>query len=165
MRGTAPLSDDLLDLIDLFTSHGVEFLIVGAHAFAVHAYPRQTQDLDLWVKRSLENAHRIRLALDEFGFAIGDEGERQLTLDRNMLQLGHPPNRVDILTFLDGCEYDSSESRKAETSLAGRRVFVLGLEDYVSTKRASGRPKDVDDLNRLREQIGSLPDEPPNKNG
>src|SRR5690242_16890414 len=134
MPGTAPLSDDLLELIDSFTSHGVEFLIVGAHAFAFHAYPRQTQDLDLWVKRSAENAHRIRLALDKFGFQIGDEGERELTRERNMLQLGHPPNRVDILTFLDGCDYETASGRKLAGTLQGRGVYVIGLEDYIATK-------------------------------
>jgi hypothetical protein len=159
MPGTAPLSDDLLELIDLFISHGVEFLVVGAHAFAVHAYPRQTQDLDLWVRRSAENATRIRLALDEFGFSIGDEGERQLTLERNMLQLGHPPNRVDILTFLDGCEFDSAVGRLQRATIVGRELGVLGLKDFLATKRVSGRAKDLDDINRLREHYGSLPDE------
>jgi len=163
MPGTAPLSDDLLELIDSFTSHGVEFLVVGAHAFAVHAYPRQTQDLDLWVERSAQNAHRIRLALDEFGFKIGDEGERQLTLERNMLQLGHPPNRVDILTFLDGCDYGTAVGRRKAATLQGREVNVIGLDDYVATKRASGRVRDADDPNRLREQIGRLPDEQPSE--
>jgi hypothetical protein len=99
------------------------------------------------------------LALDEFGFKVGDEGERELTRERNMLQLGHPPNRVDILTFLDGCDYGTAVGRKMRATLQGREVYVIGLEDYVATKRASGRAKDTDDLNRLRELIGPLPDE------
>lgn len=158
MSGMDPVSDDLLELIDLFVLNGVEFLIVGAHALALHALPRQTLDLDLWVGRSGENARRIRTALEQFGFDIGDEGERQLTLDHNMLQLGHPPNRVDILTFLDGCEFEVAWERRVPAELEGRKLSFLSLEDYVATKRSCGRAKDLDDLNRLREHLGaSLP--------
>jgi hypothetical protein len=152
MPGMEPLSDDLLELIDLFQSNGVDFLIVGAHALALYAFPRRTEDLDLWVRRSAENAARVRAALDEFGFRIGDEGERQLTLEQNMLQLGHPPNRVDILTFLDGCDFDVAWERKQGATLQERELPFISLEDYVATKKACGRAKDLDDLNRLREQ-------------
>jgi len=160
MPGMDPLSDDLLELIDLLRSRDVEFLVAGAHVLALYAIPRQTQDLDLWIRRSAENARRVRTALDDFGFAIGDEGERQLTLDQNMLQLGHPPNRVDILTFMDGCDFDLAWSRRERATLQGRNLDFLSLEDYVSTKKTCGRSKDLDDLNRLREHRGSkLPGE------
>ena len=66
MPGMEPLSDDLLELIGLFQSNGVDFLIVGAHALALYAFPRRTEDLDLWIRRSAENAARVRAALDEF---------------------------------------------------------------------------------------------------
>jgi predicted nucleotidyltransferase len=159
MPGMDPLSDDLLELIDLLKSKNVEFLIAGAHALAVYALPRQTQDLDIWIRRSPENAGRVRAALDDFGFAIGNEGERQLTLDQNMLQLGHPPNRVDILTFLDGCDFNVAWPRRQKATLQGREIDFVSLEDYIATKRTCGRAKDLDDLNRLREHLGSLPDE------
>ncbi|WP_025226759.1 hypothetical protein [Fimbriimonas ginsengisoli] len=149
-----PLSDDLKELIGLFTSTGVEFLIVGAHALAFHALPRQTIDLDLWVRRSEENAARIRQVLDSFGFKIGDQGQHLLKQDKQLLQLGVPPNRVDILTFLDGCDFDRAWAAKEAGILQGEKVFFLSLPDYVATKKASGRPKDTDDLNRLRESLG-----------
>lgn len=152
-----PISDDLRDLIDSFRSHGVEFLVVGAHALAIHGYPRNTYDLDLWVRRSGECAQRIRAALADFGVQIGDEGERQFTLQRNMFVLGVPPNQVDVLTFLDGCNFDVAWERRVEGELTSIPVAFLSLEDYVLTKKASGRDKDLRDLGELRRILGSLP--------
>lgn len=155
MPGQPPLSDDLKELIRLFQSHGVEFLVVGAHALAFHARPRFTEDLDLLLRRTDENAARARLALDEFGFALTDEAEAKLAQDpRGLIVLGRKPNQVDLLNFLDGVEFESAWSRKVPGLLAESQVFYLSFEDYVATKRAAGRPKDVDDLNRLREQLG-----------
>lgn len=152
-----PISDDLRDLIDSFRRHEVEFLVVGAHALALHGYPRNTYDLDLWVRRSNESATRIRAALADFGVQIGEEGERQFTLQRNMLKLGVPPNQVDILTFLDGCDFEEAWARRVPGDLAETKVAFLSLEDYVATKKASGRDKDARDLGELRRILGRLP--------
>jgi hypothetical protein len=150
LAGMDPLSADLLELIDLFKSRGVEFLVVGAHALAYHAFPRSTFDLDLWVNRTRENASRVRKALDEFGFKIGDQGEAKLTKGREMLVLGVEPNQVDILNFLDGCDFESAWNRKVLDELQGIPVAYISLEDYVATKRASGRVKDLRDLDDMR---------------
>src|ERR1017187_2491443 len=105
MTGPTPLSDDLKELIELFQSHHVEFLIVGAHALAFHARPRFTEDLDLFVRRTSSNVHRIREALDAFGFGLTDAAEAELTDNpRGMLVLGRKPNQVDVLNFLDGVD-------------------------------------------------------------
>ena len=79
---------------------------------------------------------RIRAALADFGVQIGETGERQFTLDRNMLQLGAPPNRVDILTFLDGCDFEKAWERRISGELATQAIAFLSLEDYVATKKA-----------------------------
>ena len=156
-----PISDDLRDLIDSFRSHGVEFLVVGARALAFYGYPRNTYDLDLWVRRSSDSAKRLRAAFADFGVQIGDEGERQFTLERNMLVLGVPPNQVDVLTFLDGCDFDEAWNRRVEDRLRDVRVAFLSLEDYVKTKKASGRDKDLRDLGELRRILGFLPGDEP----
>lgn len=156
-----PISDDLRDLIDSFRSHGVEFLVVGARALAFYGYPRNTYDLDLWVRRSAESAKRIRAALADFGIQIGDEGERQFTLQRNMLVLGIPPNQVDVLTFLDGCDFDEAWNRRISGELNDVAVSFLSVEDYVLTKKASGRDKDLRDLGELRRVLGKLPGDEP----
>lgn len=155
MPGQSPLSDDLKELIGLFQSHGVEFLVAGAHALAFHARPRFTEDIDLFLRRSKENAARVRLALDEFGFGLTDEAEARLSDDpRGMIVLGRKPNQVDLLNFLDGVDFDAAWHRRAEGKLGEIDVAFLSLEDYVSTKRATGRAKDIDDLNRLRDMLG-----------
>ena len=112
MNGPIPLSDNLSELIELFRFLRVEFLLVGAHALAFHARPRFTEDLDLFVRRTRENASRVRQALDAFGFALTDEVETKLADDpRAMIVLGRKPHQVDILNFLDG---SSSRTRGYE---------------------------------------------------
>ena len=162
MPGLTPLSDDLKELIGLFQSHRVEFLVVGAHALAFHARPRFTEDLDLFIRRSAENAHRVRTALDEFGFGLSDAAEAELaTNPRGMIVLGRKPNQVDVLNFLDGVEFDQAWERRQQGNLGEVPVAYLSLVDYIATKRAAGRAKDIDDLNRLREVLGTdLPDVP-----
>lgn len=100
-----PISNDLRELVDLLRSHKVEFLVVGAHALAFHGFPRNTVDLDLWFRQTAENIHRLRLALDQFGIGIGDAGERQFMNHEEMLTIGNPPNQVDLLAFLTGCDF------------------------------------------------------------
>jgi hypothetical protein len=153
------LNADFQDFINSLTSHGVDFLLVGAHALAFHGVARYTEDLDVWVRRSRENAARIQVALRDFGVALSDEEAAQLLEERKMLRLGHPPHRIEILNFLDGCDYEAAESRATEERIGNVPVKVLGIVDYVATKRASGRPKDRSDLVLLREALGYLPDE------
>lgn len=141
-----PLSDDLKELIALLRKHRAEFLVVGAHALAFWAEMRQTMDLDLWIRQSRENVHRVRLALDEFGFKIGDEGETEFMRRDQMLVLGRVPNQVDILAFLHGCDFESAWPRRVAGTLDGEDVDFLSLEDYVATKRTVARPKDLADL-------------------
>ena len=158
MAGPTPLSDDLKELIGLFQSHRVEFLIVGAHALAFYARPRFTEDLDLFLKRTCENATQARKALDEFGFALTDDAEKRLAEDpRGMIVLGRKPNQVDLLNFLDGVSFEEAWSRRKRGRLGELEVDFISLEDYVRTKEASGRPRDLDDLRRLKEHLGELP--------
>jgi predicted nucleotidyltransferase len=142
------------DLIKSLTSHGVEFIIVGAHALAFHGHSRATEDIDIWIKRSRANASKVRAALEEFGIGLTDESERDLTKDRKMIQFGIEPLRVDILTFLDGCDFDTAAPRSAREKLDGIEVRILGLEDWLATKRASGRRKDLSDIADLEEALG-----------
>jgi len=160
MPGQTHLNDDLKELIELFQSHHVDFLVVGAHALAFHARPRFTEDLDLFLHRTPDNAGRARKALEEFGLQISEDVERQLAENpRAMIVLGSKPHQVDLLNFLDGVAFEQAWERRAVGSLGSLTVPYLGLEDYVATKRAAGRAQDLDDLNRLREVLGELPED------
>ena len=161
MPGPPHLSSDLRELIKSLLSHGVEFLVVGGHAVAFHGRPRFTEDLDLFLRRGTENARRVRLSLDEFGFGLTDEAERQLAESpRAMMTLGR--KQVDLINFLDGVDFDIAWQRRVDSRLGDLEVSFLSLEDLVATKRAAGRAKDIDDLNRMREIIGRpLPGDEP----
>jgi hypothetical protein len=151
------LNADFQDLINCLTVQGVEFLIVGAHALAFHGIARYTGDLDLWIRRSNENASKLRADLDSFGVRITAEDAHRMTEPRKFLRFGVEPRRIEILNFLDGCEYEVASLRADHEKLGDSRVAILGLADYVATKRASGRPKDASDLDLLRSMIGKLP--------
>lgn len=150
-------NQDFEALIKSLTDQNVEYLVVGAHALAFHGVARYTQDLDLWMRRSEENARRLQIALTEFGLAIPNAVIAELQKERKFLRFGKEPRRVEILNFLDGCDFDAAWIRAKHEVLGGVPVSILGLEDYVATKVASGRPKDASDLTLLRSAIGKLP--------
>ena len=155
MTGPPKISDDLSELIGLFQSHHVEFMVVGAHALALFGHARFTEDIDLFVNRTQANASRVRKALEEFGIGLSDQAEQELVLNpRGMIVLGIKPNQIDILNFLDGVEFEDAQERTTRNWLGGYSVPFISLLDFIATKKASGRTKDFEDLNRLREQLG-----------
>jgi hypothetical protein len=142
--------DDLRELLELLKSHNVEFLIIGAHAVAHHGYPRATKDIDVWVRRDLENAKRLASALDEFGATIGEEGARAFAGDaRKMIRLGVPPHLVDILNFTGDAEFEEVWQGKVAGSLVGVAVHFPSRSALIEMKRAAGRPQDLVDIDRL----------------
>ena len=140
------LSRDLKEFFALLVEHDVEFMLVGAHALAVHAFPRNTGDIDFWIQRSEENARRVLAALEAFGFgALGLRLED--LLDPNaVIQLGNAPNRIDLLTFLTGLDFDACAERSVAAVYEGIPVRVISREDLIENKRATGRDKDLLDL-------------------
>lgn len=146
------MHDDLKELIEALLSHHVEFLVVGAHALAFYGRPRFTEDLDLFLRRSKANEAALLSALHEFGLPVKPEAvSRLMTLERQMIVLGHEPNAVDILTFLDGVDFESSWDNRVSGEIGGLTVSFISKEDYIRTKKASGRPKDLRDLEMLAE--------------
>ncbi len=147
------MSPDLKELLGLLQSHEVRFLISGGHALAVHGHPRYTKDLDIWVAKDAANLVRLRAALVDFGFAeIADEA-LDLAEGRKMFQLGREPNRVDLLNFASGLEFDRAWQQRIKVPFEGLELDFLGLEDLKANKRAAGRLSDLADLERLGETI------------
>ena len=144
------MHDELKELIATLQCHNVEFVVVGAHALAFHGRPRFTEDLDLFLRRSSENELALLKALQQFGLpVIPDAIHRLMSQDRQMVVLGHEPNAVDLLTFLDGVDFESTWINRVPGELDGIPVFYISREDYIRTKRASGRAKDLHDLAML----------------
>ena len=148
------MTDDWFDMIRALQDAGARFLIVGAHALAVHGVPRGTQDLDLWIEPAPENAQRVRGALDEFGAPADALG---VTLDDlvradTVIQFGLPPNRIEFLTGLTGVsDFAEAWADRDDHEIRGRLVPFLGRRTLVANKRATGRTKDLADLEALGE--------------
>lgn len=140
------LHSDLKELLGLFASNGVDYLVVGVHAVAFHGYPRFTEDLDCYVRPSAENGARLAQALREFGFgSLGIEAADFEASDR-MIQLGRAPTRVDLLTNLYAVTFDDAWSRKANGTIDGVAVWFIDRESLLRNKRATGRPQDLADV-------------------
>ena len=134
---------------------GAVFLVVGAHAMAAHGVPRATGDLDIWVRPDPENAPKVFAALLEFGAPLDTMGLTvdDLTKPDAVFQFGLPPRRIDILTEIDGVEFDDAWPSHIMVKIQDlEEVPFLGWEDLLRNKKASGRPKDIADLDLLERQ-------------
>ena len=142
---------DFKELLELFNVHKVKYLIVGGYALAYHGAPRYTGDIDIFVKPDPENASRILKALDEFGFgSLGLKDEDFENPDK-VVQLGYPPVRIDIITAISGVSWDDAFKECDKGKYGNVPVHYIGRKHYVINKRASGRQKDLADLEALGE--------------
>ncbi len=151
---------DFRELLALLREKEVKALIVGGWAFSYHARPRATKDLDLWIEPTPENVARLLQALDEFGFgSVGLTAEDFLEPGR-FVQLGYPPNRVDLLTTLKGVSFKQAWERRVEDFLdddPNVKVAILGKDELLINKRTVGRPQDQADVAVL-ESSSSAPE-------
>ncbi len=145
------LSRDFKEFVELLNSRRVEYLVVGGYALAAHGHPRYTGDLDIWLRGSPDNIDRLLHALADFGFASLGLKPADFQSPDAVVQLGFPPARIDLLTRIDGVQFDACYARRLEVEIAGLTLPLIGLEDFKTNKRASGRLKDLADLESLDE--------------
>ncbi|MBX3585401.1 MAG: hypothetical protein KF796_02065 [Ramlibacter sp.] len=143
------LNEDFKEFAALLHSNKVDYLIVGGYALAAYGHPRYTGDLDFWVGTDAANAQRLLAALEAFGFGALGVGLDDLTRPERVIQLGYPPRRIDLLTSIDGVEFAACFARRMEVALDGLTLNFIGLDDFKSNKRATGRYKDLADLDAL----------------
>lgn len=143
---------DFRDLLAAFVTGGVRFLVVGAHALAAHGVPRVTGDLDVWIEATPDNAARVWRALVEFGAPLASlrVNEDDFSRPDQVVQFGLPPYRIDILTSVSGLDFGEAWQARSQDTLFGVHVAFLGRDDLIRNKRASGRPKDLRDIEALR---------------
>jgi hypothetical protein len=144
-----PVSQDFRDLLAEFNACGVEYLVVGAHALAAHGHVRATKDLDVWIRPQPENARRVLKALAAFGAPLQDLSEADLSRPGIVFQIGIPPIRIDIVTAIDGVEFDEAWAARMLTRYADQAVAVLSREHLIRNKRAAGRSQDLADIEWL----------------
>jgi len=144
-----PVNPDFRDLFAALNAAGAEYLLVGGYALAVHAAPRFTKDLDVWVNPTPENAARVHEALHRFGAPLGELRVEDLSTSGIVFQLGVPPNRIDVLTAIDGVSFPDAWLERLETTYGGQHVSVISRRHLAVNKRATGRPQDLLDAEAL----------------
>jgi hypothetical protein len=145
------IRNDFKELLELFNKHKVEYLVVGGYALAFHGAPRVTGDIDLFVRPTSDNAERILLALDEFGFGSLSLSKDDFTTPGMVVQLGVPPVRIDIITRVSGVSWEKADAGKIAGRYGDTLTFFIGREDFIANKKATGRKRDAADLEALGE--------------
>jgi hypothetical protein len=145
------VNPDFLDLLRELCVADARFLVVGGYAVSLHARPRATGDLDLWVEPSAANAARVLRALRAFGAPLEDLSETDLTAADTVYQMGLPPRRIDLLTSLTGVAFGEAWEGRALLDLEGVRIPFIGKDALIKNKRALGRPRDLADLEALQD--------------
>lgn len=143
------LPPDWREFIELLNSTGVEYVVVGGHAVGSHGYPRYTGAMDFFVRANPQNAVRIVDALIQFGFDGAGQLEAALRKPDSVIQLGLPPNRIDLLTSISGVTFDEAVRDSEKTSMDGGPVTLIGRMSLLKNKRASGRTKDLADVEEI----------------
>ena len=142
-------SVDMKQLLRLFEEHGVQYALVCGHAVNYYGYVRTTQDMDLLVLPTAENAERIMEALSAFGFGGARIPRELFERDKGAVHLGAEPNRIDILTSLKGVDNEKIFKGSQLVEIDGVSVNIISLEDLVRVKRSSDRPRDLADADEL----------------
>ncbi len=145
------LNPDFKEMLSALCDHKAEFLLVGGYAMAAHGLPRATGDIDLWVNPTEANAVRVMGALADFGAPMGDLTLKDLSTPGIVFQMGLPPNRIDIITKIDAVNFDEAYKNRIEVELDGLTISVIGQQDLLTNKRATGRAKDKADADWLAE--------------
>ena len=148
-----PLSRDLREFVECLNSNGVEYLVVGALAVSWHGYPRYSADIDFFVRASAGNAARLLRSIQEFGFGSLGLTVDDFTAPARVIQLGHEPNRIDLMTSISGVSFDDAWQTRVQGELDGIMVHFIGRDALLRNKEASGRGKDRIDVEELRKQI------------
>ena len=143
------MNQDFKELLLAFNAQNVEYLIVGAHALAAHGIIRATKDLDLWVRPEKSNAEKVLQALTEFGAPLKDLIADDLSKKETIFQIGLPPLRIDVLTDIDGVEFEEAWPDRVEASFGDVRAFVISRRHLLTNKKASARLQDLADVQQL----------------
>ena len=146
------LNEDFRDIVVAFADSEVDFVVVGAFALAFHGAPRASGDIDLFVRPSSENATKVVTALMQFGAPLTSHGigEADFARPGTVYQMGLPPRRIDVLTEISGVTFDDVWASRVPVDVEDRRIHIIGREAFLKNKAASGRPKDLADIARLK---------------
>jgi predicted nucleotidyltransferase len=143
------LNNDYREMLSTLCEEKVKFILVGAYALAIQGYPRATMDIDFWVAATKENAAAIMRALERFGSPLDTITLTDFQTENLIFQIGVEPRRIDIITSIDGVNFEDAFSHSILVNIDGIQVHVISKEDIIINKRASGRTKDLADIEML----------------
>lgn len=144
------LNQDFKEFIISLNENLVRYLVIGGYAVALHGYPRYTKDIDIWIEPTPENAANMVKALEQFGFgSLGLKAEDFLVPDQ-IIQLGYPPNRIDLLTTAAGVDFETCYASRVVVEVDGVSVNFIDLANLKKNKKAVGRLQDLADLENLQ---------------
>lgn len=148
---TIQLPTDFREFLRLLNIHEIAYLLIGGYAVGYHGFPRSTGDMDIWIASTPENARKIVRALDEFGFSEAGATESLFQQPHKIIRMGNPPLRIEMLTTISGVEFASCYAARVEAEIDGLMVKIINLNDLRTNKLASGRLKDLNDLENIPE--------------
>ena len=151
------MNPDFEDLLRGLSASRAEYLVIGGYAVAFHTEPRYTKNLDVWVRPTAANARRVMTALKKFGAPLANLRLKDLTTPGIIFQIGVEPNRIDVLTEVDGVDFQAAWGRRVEGPFGKVTVPWMGIADLATNKRSVGRPQDLLDLAKLTPLLGRLP--------
>jgi hypothetical protein len=144
------LHQDFKEFIELLNGNNVEYLLIGGYAVVLHGYVRSTGDIDLWINNSPENANKVIKALTEFGFSSLNLSVHDFIQNDQVIQLGYPPYRIDIITSIEGLNFTYCFNNKVIFQMdENYSINLIDIESLKKSKSISGRHRDLEDLENL----------------
>jgi predicted nucleotidyltransferase len=147
------LNKNFREFLELLIDHNVKFVVVGGYAVGIHGFPRYTGDIDIFIEVNAQNASRLENVFKDFGFGALDISEADFRQPDSVIEIGREPNKIQVLTGIDGVTFATAYANRLEIELDGLRVPFIGFDDLLENKKASARNKDlidVDELTRIK---------------
>ena len=153
------IDKDLRELLLAFNAHGVEYLVVGGYAVGVHAEPRSTKDLDVFVRADTKNSEAVFRALEAYGAPLGGLTPAAFKDEPgSVFQIGMPPSRIDILQSIDGVAFEDAWRSRIEGFVGGEiPTHIISREHLIQNKLATGRAQDIADVEAIRNAAEERP--------
>jgi len=142
------LPKDFKEFIELLSKNNVRYIVIGGYAVVYHGYVRSTNDIDIWIDIRKDNIKKMIKVLDEFGFSSLNIKEADFSPNQ-IIQLGYPPNRIDLITTPAGIDFETCYETKEQVTIDNIAVNIIDLENLIKAKKASNRTRDLADVEEL----------------